>query len=53
MGSQTSLKTSQGGGGCNPLNPPPRSASESVFVRDITEVLAYLAVNPVNVCIHI
>ena len=28
MGSRTSLKTShRGGGGCNPLNPPPGSAS--------------------------
>ena len=40
MGSQTSLKTSQrGGGGCNPLNPPPGSASGNVhFLNKLCEI---------------
>ena len=38
MGSQTSLKTSQSGGGRNPLNPPPGSAS----AKDL-EVLYWIA----------
>ena len=41
MGNQTSLKSSQGGGGvgwgaCNPLNPPPGSAS--VYASKIPNV---------------
>ena len=31
MGNETSLKTSQRGG-CNPLNPPPGSTSDCVFL---------------------
>ena len=48
-------KRGGGGGGATPPTLPldPPLNEWSVFVRNRTEVLAYLALNPVNVCINI
>ena len=51
MGSQTSLKTSQGGGGgCNPLNSPP--GSTSVMLDTVSIVLTPLVTMYMNACME-